>query len=218
MNAIPGDWALSNRAALYLKVFAVVMMTLDHVDTGLLVGGAGMHATVGRTVFPIFAVLLGMNLARIPRPNKLTDLSVRMALFGLLAAVPYVYVYGLLPLNIMFTLAAAVLVVQCWRTDRLLLAGVVFLFAGLWVDYSWCGLVAVVGAWWLIRQGYRLEWVAVFVGLVLVPVNGNAWALLAAPLVAVAPHVVGDAPRAKWLFYAFYPGHLAVIALVKALA
>lgn len=217
MNAIWGSWVLSNRATLYLKVFAICAMVLDHIDTGLLNGSAGWHLTIGRIVFPIFAVLLGMNLARIRDNDKLlVSLAPRMAIFGLLAAVPYVYVYGWLPLNIMFTLAASVLIVALIRQGSGVLAAGVFVLAGLFVDYNWCGLAAVVGSWWAIRQGAPLGAVAVYVGAVLLPVNGNAWALLAAPLIVMGSFIEGDAPRAKWMFYVFYPVHIAAIALGKS--
>lgn len=217
MRAFLDAGVLSDRAVLHLKVFAIVAMVLDHVDTGLLGGAAGWHQTIGRVVFPIFALLLGMNLARIRDNDKLlVSLAPRMAIFGLLAAVPYVYVYGWLPLNIMFTLAASVLIVALIRQGSVVLAASVCVFAGLFVDYNWCGLAAVVGSWWAIRQGAPLGAVAVYVGAVLLPVNGNAWALLAAPLIVMGGFIEGAAPRAKWMFYVFYPVHIAVIALVKS--
>ncbi len=132
-------------------------------------------------------------------------------------AVPYIYVYGWLPLNIMFTLAASMLVVAFIRDGSYLLAFALFAFAGLFVDYTWRGLAAVVGGWWAIRYGVPLGVIALGVGAVLLPVNGNAWAMLAAPLFVVGAYVDGDAPRARWLFYAFHPAHLAVLAIAKSI-
>jgi hypothetical protein len=48
-------------------------------------------------------------------------------------------------------------------------------------------------------------------------VNGNIWALLAFPLLAVASEAEVDVrvPRLRWAFYAFYPAHQAVLALLR---
>ena len=44
--------------------------------------------------------------------------------------------------------------------------------------------------------------------------NGNLWALGALPVIAAvqgyAPHV----PRLRWAFYAFYPAHFVVLAVL----
>jgi hypothetical protein len=45
--------------------------------------------------------------------------------------------------------------------------------------------------------------------------NGNAWALMVLPLIAVAGGVHLQPPRSKWLFYAFYSAHLAILLLVN---
>jgi hypothetical protein len=53
-------------------------------------------------------------------------------------------------------------------------------------------------------------------GLVaLYDVNKNLWALAALPLLVLAARVDPPVPRMRWVFYAFYPLHLAAIWLVR---
>jgi hypothetical protein len=214
IHARPRYWQLSPAAMLGLKLYALAAMVADHADWMLFDGALGFHATWGRTVFPVFAVLLANNVARWGTPQRMTgDLPARMAAFGLLASVPYVYLQGsLLPLNVMFTLAAGVLVCGLIQSRAHLLAAAVFAVAGVFVDYSWVGLLAVMLPWAAFR-GYAspLWWFVAACGL-LTFINGNLWALAAVPLVAVATYVQGDAPRWKWLFYVAYPLHLAALA------
>jgi hypothetical protein len=48
-------------------------------------------------------------------------------------------------------------------------------------------------------------------------INGNLWALVAAPLVLLVLWMpVGNLPRCKWFFYWFYPAHLCALWLVQA--
>lgn len=212
------DAQVSNRAALWLKLYAIAMMVLDHVDTGLLGGGAGVHATLGRTVFPVFAFLLAYNLARAPDPCHLVRaVAPRMAICGLIAQPFAMLVWGpSVPLNVMFTLSLATLVVGLIRGGYGVLAIVPFLGFGAFVDYGWFGVAAIVLGWFLRERGYfDVAAYPVAIAALILPINGNWWALLAAPLIAaVVLAVRGDAARSKWAFYAFYPAHLAAIAAV----
>jgi hypothetical protein len=228
IHARPRYWQLSPAAMLGLKLYALAAMVADHADWMLFDGALGFHATWGRTVFPVFAVLLANNLARWGEPDHmLHSLSARMAIFGLLATPAYYYlvhgtlfpvdfdVAALVPLNVMFTLSAAVAVCAFVQLRAYVLAAALGLVVGSLVDYGWFGLLAVVLPWSAFRSGFMPSAALLVACLLLYPINGNLWALAAVPLVAVATYVQGDAPRWKWLFYVAYPGHLAVLALVK---
>lgn len=212
----PRPAVLSPSAALGLKLYALVAMVLDHVDWLLLDGQLGFHATWGRTVFPVFAVLLAMNLARLREPGRMCgDLPGRMFAFGLLAMVPYTILQGsLLPLNVMFTLGAAVVLCGLVQARFHMLAVAFALFVGGLVDYGWFGLLAVLLPYLAFRAGVAQFLAVVVACLLLYPVNGSLWALAAVPLIVVASYVDGGAPRWKWLFYVAYPAHLAVLALL----
>ena len=218
MIAIPRSTALTPLGALYLKTVAVLLMVFDHFDTAIMGGALGVHATIGRIVFPIFAVVLAFNLARSDNADHLlSSVAPRMAAFGLLAMPAYVYLYDVYPANVMFTLAASVLVVSLVLERRWLLAGLLFAVAGAWVDYGWFGIGGVVGAWYLVQTG-RGFLAPALVAVLVYPINGTLWALVAVPLVAAAGCLQGSAPRLKWAFYAAYPLHLLAIACVKVFA
>lgn len=42
--------------------------------------------------------------------------------------------------------------------------------------------------------------------------NGNGWALLALPVVALG-HLPVKVPRTRWAFYGYYVGHLVLLSL-----
>lgn len=46
-------------------------------------------------------------------------------------------------------------------------------------------------------------------------INGNFWGLVALPLVVGAMHVDLRLPRLRWVFYAYYPLHLAALLLIR---
>ena len=213
----PRYWQLSPAATFGLKLYALVAMIADHADWMLFAGSLGFHDTWGRTVFPVFAVLLANNLARWGTPDRMTgDLPGRMALFGGIAFGPYVYLQGsVLPLNIMFTLALAVMLCGLLQLRMYWMAGLLGLVAGAFVDYSWFGLLAVVLPWAAFRAGSHALPAFSLACLLLTFVNGSLWALAAVPLLGIAAYVQGHAPRWKWAFYVAYPAHLAVLAVIE---
>ncbi|WP_312368772.1 TraX family protein [Stenotrophomonas sp.] len=84
----------------------------------------------------------------------------------------------------------------------------------LLVDYQWSGIVLVVVWWWLFATK-RVDshfWLgtAAFVPLCLF--NGNAWALLALPVMALG-QVDLDVPRTRWAFYCYYVLHIGLLAV-----
>lgn len=212
--------ALSDAAILLLKLFALAWMVADHVDLYAFGGALGIHDGIGRIVFPVFAFVLAYNLTRVP-VERLWSLAYRLAVAGGIATAAYTYLQGgLLLLNVMFTLALAVAVGASWLQGRAVLAAVLFVVGGAFVDYQWFGLLCVLLGWWSLREGglcgegrrCALALPALFAAL-LWPINGSWWALLAVPLVLAASTVDGPAPRLKWLFYGLYPGHLYLLAL-----
>ena len=201
-----------------LKWLALALMVLDHVNTFLYNRTLPGAYQAGRVVFPLFAFVLAFNLARPQALERGIHVRVmgRLALFGLLATPPYLVLVGRWwPLNILFTLLAGVATVYgIARRDvaGVVLAALAFAVGGLLGDYLYPGVTMLVAAWAWCREpnGRRFAlWVLSVAALVLV--NFNFWALVAVPLVLLAMRVDLRVPRLRWLFYAFYPAHFAVI-------
>lgn len=208
---------VSDGGLLLVKVAAFVLMILDHVDWFLFDGALGINATIGRAVFPAFAAVLGINLARM-NVGGMYRLTSRLLLGGAVAAVPYTFLQGaLLPFNVLWSLAAAVVMVAFLRHGSRLGALLVWIPAGLFLDYQWGGLAAVVGAWWLASRGFRGAFL--LAALLVVPFNGSWWSLAVLPIALAAGTLpAGPAPRWKWLFYVGYPAHLVALALIHEIS
>lgn len=207
---------LGDASLLCIKLLAFVWMVGDHLDVMLLDGALGVHATTGRVVFPLFSLVLAVNLARSEDWHRLlTRTAPRLAAIGLVATPVYAYLMGWQHWNVLFTLAVAVVSIAFVQRGWLLAAIATVLAAGWSVDYGSLGILAVVGCWMLARLGFHPVVLATWAAVAVVPVNGSLWSLLAIPAVLAACALRGDAPRLSWLFWAGYPVHLGVLAICK---
>ena len=148
----------------------------------------------------------------------------RLAVVVALATLPFIALGGLgwgwWPLNIMFTLLVATGVTYLAErgspASRILAVGL-FVLGGAFVEFWWPALAIAAGAWGYFR---RPNWTALLfalAGLVaLYVINKNLWALAALPLVVLASRIETPVHRMRWVFYAFYPLHLAIIWLVRS--
>jgi len=210
-----------------LKWLALLLMTLDHVNKYLLHASVPELFAAGRLALPLFGFVLGYNLAR---PGALASggylrTARRLAVFGSIATIPFIALGGLgwgwWPLNIMATLLVATLcawLIEVGGPVRLAAAAAVFIVGGALVEFWWPGLAACLLAWAYCR---RPSWVtlALWVGALasLYVINGNLWALAAAPLIFAAGQVKLTVPRGRLGFYVYYPAHLAVLWVLARL-
>lgn len=230
-HAHPG-LVISDGALEAIKWLAMTLMLGDHINKYLLGSVVPALYATGRLVFPMFAFVFAVNLAR---PGALSHgvyerTIKRLVLFGVIASAPYIALGGLIfgwyPLNILFSFAVAATIMQlieCGGTLRLAAAALFFIVGGLLVEYWWPGIAMTLAAWCYVRRHSVLAlsaWIAAtaFVGVVPwliahVPMSLNIWALAAFPVIAIASAL--RLPRLHWFFYVFYPAHLAVIWLVR---
>lgn len=210
-----------------LKWLALVLMTGDHVNTVLLDGKVTWLYQAGRVVFPLFCFVFAYNMTR---PDQEAWGSVyrrvlrRLLLFGVIAA-PFSMMafdrpYGV-PLNILFSFAGGLVLIGCVRRrdwKAVLLGLAVLLIGGSVVEAYWFGLLLIVAYWAsFTHPGIASQCGVLLALLALCMLNGNLHALLTYPIIAIVLRVDVQVPRWRWLFYVYYPAHLAVLAAMRHL-
>ncbi|MDR7380472.1 hypothetical protein J2X19_005181 [Rhodoferax ferrireducens] len=218
----PLDFSEASLSA--MKWLALVLMVVDHSNKYLFEGAVAWMFALGRISMPLFAVVLGINLAR---PGMLANggyrrLAQRLAAFGLLATVPFIAINklpsGWWPLNMMFTMLVAVVSVWLFdmrRQGATIAACLVLAWGGALGEYWWPAIGLSLCVWAYQRQPSRALIASFMTCLTLLWfVNGNLWALAVLPVLFALRWWPVMLPRAQWVFYAFYPLHLAVFWLV----
>lgn len=226
----PGRFVIADGTLEALKWGALVLMVLDHVNKYFYAEELPGVFSLGRVVMPIFGFVLAYNLAR---PGALERgvhgrMMVRLGIAGLVA-LPFTVALNASvvahnawwPLNILFTLllvVSLVYLIERRGVARYALAIALFLVGGALVEYLWVGVLACLAAWMFCRAASNERLLLWFLGVLsLSVVNGNAWALLAIPIVWGVSRVTLPLARKKWAFYALYPAHLAVLLAGKLL-
>lgn len=214
--------ALSDGMLELLKCLALALMVLDHTNRFVLDNGMPAFFQAGRVAFPLFAAVLGWNLARpgLAESGAGRRMVKRLFGFGLIATLPYAGLLGYQwwQLNILFTLgagAAVVLLLQTRRIVYMLAGAALFAVSGAFVDYAWVGVALCVTSWAYFRWPSwltLLAWIASVASLFFI--NGNFTALLALPLLWLASGKAVRFPRYRNFFYWFYPLHLAVLGML----
>ena len=228
-----------------VKVCAAVLMLLDHVNTVLLDGRAVWMWRLGRAAFPLFCFVLACHLARGRDPGRSIATLLLFGIptqLAFAAAFPY----GGREASILFTLAAGAALAAAllpparrrWAQPALGAGlGAALLAPGLartGVDFGLAGML-LPAAMLLALTGPRAAGVA-WTLAVLAALNAATWAppgetwlaklatdalvaaLVAAAAVALAATLRGR-PRflPRYALHLFYPGHLAFLALLRAL-
>ena len=211
---------LSDGSVEMLKWIAAVLMVGDHINKYLLHESVPALFDVGRLAMPLFAIVLGYNLAR-PSEGLYARVAVRLAIAGGLASAPFIALGGLgwgwWPLNIMATFLLATLI--CWLLDsggapRIAAAAALFVVGGSSVEFWWPGVAVCVAAWSYARKpSWHALICAVLAVFALRFINGNDWALPSFVVLLAATRVPGSMrlQRGRLFFYAFYPLHLALL-------
>jgi hypothetical protein len=190
---------------------AITSMVVDHIGA-LLLPELAVLRMIGRLAWPLFAYLLAYNVA-VRGVEPLRYLRPLLG-WGILSVAPHVVAFGSGELNIMFTLALAVLAIYGLQRGGGWLALVpLALLLGVVVSYGPLGVLLPVVLWWAL---HLRDGVGSLVGAsgVLVSNGLTAWSLFALPALGI-PWLVNrlrlELPRVRRLGWAFYPLHLVIL-------
>ena len=203
----------------WLKMLAVVTMLIDHIGAIFFPGVLWIRA-IGRLSFPSYAFLLTEGFHH----TRSTDSYLkRLVLFACISE-PFfdLAFYGELihpaHQNIFFTLALSLFMLDKCRDEKAYwknmgwLLGVMITAELLHVDYG-CGGVLVVLLFERLRERKKL--MAAAVSLLFIFLWGGVQSFAALALLPILLYNGERGRKIKYVFYTFYPVHLAILWLLK---
>jgi hypothetical protein len=200
-----------------MKWIALCAMLVEHVAHFAVGMPNGWPFVVGRLAFPLFTIALALGCAHKTLP-ELRSIVVRLAAWGVVAAVLGLSVRPAIPGNILFTFALGVVLHAAMRDvhgSRWFIGAVALLFASV-VEYGVLGVVAVAVAMSAARQEetFTQLWLMLLALLLIACVKFNAPAIIAIPVVVALNLPRFRLPRARGVFYWAYALQWPLIAAV----
>ena len=214
-----------------LKLIALITMTVDHVGLYLLPQHIFLRL-IGRIALPIYAYLIAEGCRHTRSMGKYLG---SMAALGLLCQIVYlvmmrsIYQCILITFSLSIGLIWTVRIAQkskspaAWALPLLAVGGVWFitkqlpvLLPGFAVDYGFWGVLlpAII----YLGKDRKQAFIMTVLGLVLLSWGKHSqwYCLLSLPVLALYNGKRGTA-KLKYLFYLYYPAHLAALYLLKKL-
>lgn len=204
-----------------LKLLAMLTMTLDHIGVQMFPGVLWLRI-VGRLAFPIYAYMIAEGCAHTRNRRKYL---LQMAGLALLCQLVYFFAMGSLFQCILVTFTLSILLIYACDTGSrpltaLALLGVAFVTVALprllpgtdfAIDYGFFGVLVPVAAYLGETRRKKLLFTAGALVVLAWLVGGIQWYSLAALLPLALYSGQRGKRRMKWLFYLYYPLHLAAI-------
>ena len=204
-----------------LKLLAMLTMTLDHIGVQLYPGVLWLRI-FGRLAFPIYAYMIAEGCAHTRNRRKYL---LQMAGLALLCQLVYFFAMGSLFQCILVTFTLSILLIYACDTGSrpltaLALLGVAFVTVALprllpgtdfAIDYGFFGVLVPVAAYLGKTHREKLLFTASALVALAWSVGDIQWYSLAALLPLALYSGQRGKRRMKWLFYLYYPLHLAAI-------
>ena len=204
-----------------LKLLAMLTMTLDHIGVQMFPGALWLRI-VGRLAFPIYAYMIAEGCAHTRNRRKYL---LQMAGLALLCQLVYFFAMGSLFQCILVTFTLSILLIYAYDTGSrpltaLALLGVAFVTVALprllpgtdfAIDYGFFGVLVPVAVYLGKTHREKLLFMAFTLAALAWSFGGIQWYSLAALLPLALYGGQRGKRRMKWLFYLYYPLHLAAI-------
>ena len=204
-----------------LKLLAMLTMTLDHIGVQMFPGVLWLRI-VGRLAFPIYAYMIAEGCAHTRNRRKYL---LQMAGLALLCQLVYFFAMGSLFQCILVTFTLSILLIYACDTGSrpltaLALLGMAFVTVALprmlpgtdfALDYGFFGVLVPVAAYLGKTHREKLLFTAGALVALAWSVGDIQWYSLAALLPLALYGGQRGKGRMKWLFYLYYPLHLAAI-------
>lgn len=207
-----------------LKLAAVACMLIDHVAWAFVPvnspAGIVMHL-FGRIAMPVMAFMVAEGYIHTHSFKRYVG---RLLIFAFVSEIPFMlFECSNGEHNVMFTLLLGLMAI--WLIDhanrryKAIFFGVFMVYAAafLQVDWSFIGVLLCLVFWKFRGNWLTVSLSVVMLALLTVMIYGQWWQLgilLSLPLLWLYN---GERGRgSKWGFYAFYPGHLAALAILRA--
>ncbi|HRN96061.1 MAG TPA: TraX family protein [Candidatus Levybacteria bacterium] len=218
----------------HIKLIAIILMVVDHVGI-FFFPELLIFRIIGRLSFPLFGWLIANGAYHTKNINAYTF---RLFVFALISQIPYWLAFHSITseigFNIFFTLTLGVLAIQLiQRTNQKLVwigIGLVGAIIGeiLAVDYGAAGVLSILMFYFFFHNPLKmfLSQLLIFISFYTVPIleqgMSNDIVALFQPVAAFVVIVIAfyngrEGPKAKYLFYLFYPLHLLILYLIAGI-
>ncbi len=212
-----------------LKIIALICMTFDHVGKEFFPDQVWMQI-IGRIAFPIFSFMIAEGCRYTKSRKRYLITLVIMALF--LQIIYYIFEKSLyMCIFVTFSLSVSLIYaidnfVKKKNFINFILAfgvfcGIFYLtkilpsFTDFWVDYGFFGVMVSAVIYFCKKQSIKLILFTLMLLFVSLDLGGiQIYSLLSVPVIALYNGKRGKL-NLKYLFYVYYPLHLAVIYLMR---
>ena len=192
-------------------------MLLDHINKILFNNEYFILEFFGRLAFPLF-IYLAVNSYMYYTKSK-EHYIFRIMFFALLTTPFHIYGFGLefFPLNIFFSIAFGLIAIYMMEQKYYLFVFLPYAMA-LYADYSFYGVLCFVAFYYFLKERNIISFSALFVALFLLNpyfINGYLVLFFGLMFLDMNYKLNFKSFLNKYVFYAFYPLHIAFLGLLK---
>ncbi|WP_017815707.1 TraX family protein [Paenibacillus shenyangensis] len=206
-----------------MQWLAMITMLIDHLGYAFFSDERYMRI-IGRIAFPIYCYLLVVGYRHTRNVNKYL---IRLMVIALLSQFPFMFAFNITNLNVVFTLLIGLLLLilldripsRLFPVSILLVAVFSLVAEVLHTDYGAYGILLIliyryVPGYVMVLAHFALTLIFVLAGYTsLIQIYSIFSTLLITARTELRPNFSLVAPP-RWLWRAFYPAHLAVIAII----